>query len=379
MAAENIAKGVDILGYSGTLATSPPGGFQAAPGDDVAEVLLSWADSYLVSGGYLIVRSGDALSAEAAVPIDGTEYTNSSLINGDNVVYAGTATSYTDTTINFSTPYYYSIYLYSSSFVYSDGYTVNVTVVPPSFPSCKDQYNAGTTESGVYSIDPDGGGGVAGFDTYCENSLANGGWTLAYRFVASATDTTTRSVLAGDSNVSAPAPGNNQYSSQSYHNLLLDSVSFTDYMIVYSQDNSTLSYFMTANCPTHSLANVTSQPWVSGDRYNCSVTGGNVGYSYFKIASSTNLQSSADCSQDAGDSVVWGFFPNNDYSSSTDSFDTADNLSIGISDSECSPTSSIASVFGRRSSSYASDFDSPLNYNSHSGQETTGVFLLYIR
>jgi hypothetical protein len=42
--------------------------------------------------------------------------------------------------------------------------------------SCKD-YMAAGMPSGVYHVDPDGTGG---YDAYCENSIAGGGWTLDY-------------------------------------------------------------------------------------------------------------------------------------------------------------------------------------------------------
>jgi LruC domain-containing protein len=44
--------------------------------------------------------------------------------------------------------------------------------------SCAALLTAGFSQSGVYTLDPDGPGGVAPFETYCEQALAGGGWTL---------------------------------------------------------------------------------------------------------------------------------------------------------------------------------------------------------
>ena len=44
--------------------------------------------------------------------------------------------------------------------------------------NCKQLQEAGEAESGVYTIDPDGLGGVASFDVYCDMDNHGGGWTL---------------------------------------------------------------------------------------------------------------------------------------------------------------------------------------------------------
>ncbi|MFH1723779.1 MAG: thrombospondin type 3 repeat-containing protein, partial [Elusimicrobiota bacterium] len=56
---------------------------------------------------------------------------------------------------------------------------VTALLDPESDPaSCKQLYDQGTKTSGVYTIDPDGDGPNAPFETYCEMDLEGGGWTL---------------------------------------------------------------------------------------------------------------------------------------------------------------------------------------------------------
>jgi cysteine-rich repeat protein len=48
-------------------------------------------------------------------------------------------------------------------------------------PSCLDILNANpSAQSGVYSIDPDGAGGNAQFNVYCDMATAGGGWTVVF-------------------------------------------------------------------------------------------------------------------------------------------------------------------------------------------------------
>lgn len=61
-----------------------------------------------------------------------------------------------------------------------------IPVVPR---SCLDIRDGGVTTSGVYTIDPDGDGGLAAFTVYCEMNVAGGGWTLLSNRRAGSTNT----------------------------------------------------------------------------------------------------------------------------------------------------------------------------------------------
>lgn len=49
--------------------------------------------------------------------------------------------------------------------------------------SCRAHFNAGSTTSGVYSVDPDGAGPLAAFNAQCDMVTDGGGWTLVLNYL----------------------------------------------------------------------------------------------------------------------------------------------------------------------------------------------------
>jgi len=54
-------------------------------------------------------------------------------------------------------------------------------IVTPAYANCQEYKNAGFNTNGIYTIDPDGAGGNAPYDCYCNMTDDGGGWTLVFR------------------------------------------------------------------------------------------------------------------------------------------------------------------------------------------------------
>ena len=116
------------------------------------------------------------------------------------------------------------------------------TVTPTQrYASCRDHLAAGETVSGIYEVDPDGFGGAAPYEVYCDMATQDGGWTLIQtssddgvatwtwdNYTRLTTDTTPiGDVTARDHDFKSPA----------YHDL-----GFTDVLFIHAPSGVTAEY-----------------------------------------------------------------------------------------------------------------------------------------
>lgn len=135
----------------------------SATAASASQINLSWikwsGDRAGSSTAYdvIVVRSTDA---SFTAPTDGVTYTDASSIGGDQVIYVGTNTSFSDTGLSTSTQYYYAIYSVGWTY-YSSSRTANATTLAASAPTVSSTDNATsvTKNSATFSgtISSDGG------------------------------------------------------------------------------------------------------------------------------------------------------------------------------------------------------------------------------
>ena len=131
--------------YSFTITISTPGnpsgqGAVTNTSNPSSQIDLSWTKN---SGkNVMVVRSTDS---SFTAPTDGVAYTaGSSTIGGDPVIYNGSGTSFTDTSLSANTTYYYKYY--SENYrVYSTGVTAEESTAPVAPPQAKNPGSANPT------------------------------------------------------------------------------------------------------------------------------------------------------------------------------------------------------------------------------------------
>ncbi len=99
-----------------------PTNVEAIAGSDT-QIDLSWA---LASGNNVMLAF--STSSTFGTPVDGTSYSASSTIpGGGTVLYNGSNTTFNHTSLDLNTTYYYKIWSYDGSTIYSSGVTANTS------------------------------------------------------------------------------------------------------------------------------------------------------------------------------------------------------------------------------------------------------------
>ncbi|MCX6122028.1 MAG: fibronectin type III domain-containing protein, partial [Ignavibacteriales bacterium] len=125
-------------------------------------IQLSWTapSTGVDSGGYMVVRG---LADPSTVPtVNGIYAVGNTIAPGEQVVYLGTSTSFTDVGLNWNTQYYYRIYTVDKAFNYSSSVSVNATTKTlPSDALTNGSFGSSTGWTALLDL---GGGMQATFD-----------------------------------------------------------------------------------------------------------------------------------------------------------------------------------------------------------------------
>lgn len=158
-------QGVAIDNFSFTPAggagvVAPPSNISAA--ENFYSIDLNW-DQNAANDNVLIVRSDDA---NFTAPTDNQAYNVGDLIGGDEVIYNGSATSFTDDYLDAFTEYHYTLYSVDGSDEYSTGETVNATTAEGA------NLEGSTTDDLFFSEYAEGGGDNKWYEIYNGTALA---------------------------------------------------------------------------------------------------------------------------------------------------------------------------------------------------------------
>jgi len=175
----------DVAMYTGSVDTTAPNS-PTLPSATVgnAQLTLSWtaASGDVDGGGYMVVRGTS--DPTAAPNVNGIYATGNNVFTGQRVVYVGTSTTFTDSSLSNGTTYYYRIYTFDKAYNYSSAATISgVPAVPVATISGAATATAFTTTYGTAST-------VQSFSVSGSNLTANLVATAPTGFEVSADGTT---------------------------------------------------------------------------------------------------------------------------------------------------------------------------------------------
>jgi hypothetical protein len=141
--ADEAAYVINLYGIGGTLATEPASQPTNMVFSNVKSYRLTASFTPSTAEGFIVLRKKG--SAITGVPTDGTVYQRGDIVGDGQVVYSGTATSFTPNNIVASTGYYFAVYAYNGPGTYRNytssgsmqpaGYYAGISTSSPTFVS----------------------------------------------------------------------------------------------------------------------------------------------------------------------------------------------------------------------------------------------------